>query len=212
MFKGWPEEALEFFEGLEADNTKAYWQGHKAVYQEAVLAPMEALLEDLRPEWGEVRIMRPYRDIRFSADKSPYKTHIAATLGPGYVQLNARALGAGTGVWEVAPDQLERYRRAVDDDKSGSRLEEIAAGIRGAGIDIMSHETLKTAPKGYPKDHPRVEFLRFKGLVAWKEWPAGAWLGTREPAQRVGDFLTQAAPLNEWFEEHVGPSSMPTRR
>ena len=98
MFEGWPEEALEFFEGLEADNSKTYWQRHKATYEKAVLAPMEALLDELRPEWGDSRIMRPYRDIRFSADKSPYKTFIAATAGPGYVHLSSRGLGAGAGV------------------------------------------------------------------------------------------------------------------
>src|SRR3989442_14966296 len=80
-FRGWPAEALEFFEGLEADNTKAYWQEHKAVYETAVRPPMEQLLAELAPDWGDGRIHRPYRDIRFSPDKSPYRTHIAA-MGP----------------------------------------------------------------------------------------------------------------------------------
>ena len=88
-FRGWPVEALEFFEGLEADNSKAYWQANKTVYETVVRAPMEELIVELEPEWGEGRIFRPYRDVRFSADKSPYKTNIAAMLGDGYVQLNA---------------------------------------------------------------------------------------------------------------------------
>ena len=77
-FRGWPAEALEFYEGLEADNSKAYWTSHKAVYQEQVLRPMEELLEDLVSEFGSSKIFRPYRDIRFSNDKTPYKTHIGA--------------------------------------------------------------------------------------------------------------------------------------
>jgi uncharacterized protein (TIGR02453 family) len=212
VFQGWPEEALEFFEGLEADNSKTYWQRHKATYEQAVLAPMEALLDELRPEWGESRIMRPYRDIRFSADKSPYKTFIAATVGPGYVHLSSRGLGAGTGVWEVAADQLERYRQAVDEAASGEKLSSIVAEIRAAGADVMAHGSLKTAPKGYPKDHPRVEFLRLKGLAAWKDWPAGPWLGTPEALERVRGFLRDAAPLNEWLEKYVGPSTLPAQR
>jgi uncharacterized protein (DUF2461 family) len=80
-FSGWPTAALEFYEGLETDNSKAYWTSHKAVYQEQVLRPMEELLEDLAGEFGPSKIFRPYRDIRFSNDKTPYKTHIGATVG-----------------------------------------------------------------------------------------------------------------------------------
>ena len=212
MFEGWPDEALEFFEALEAENTRTFWQAHKATYQRAVLAPMQALLAELAPAWGEGAVMRPNRDIRFSADKSPYKTFIAARIGPGYVQLNARGFGAGCGVWEVAPDQLERYRRAVDDDGSGAALSGIVDTLAEAGIDIAAHEELKTAPKGYPKDHPRIELLRRKGLAAWHDWPAGPWLGTAEPLTRVSEFLQAAAPLNAWLERHVGPSTLAPRR
>src|SRR5256884_8720761 len=82
-FGGWPAEAIEFYEGLEADNSKTYWQENKAVYEELVRGPMDALIAELAPEYGEGRIFRPYRDVRFSRDKSPYKTAIAATLANG---------------------------------------------------------------------------------------------------------------------------------
>src|SRR2546423_265028 len=91
--KGGEGEALEFFEGLEAENTKSYWQANKHVYDTLVRPPMEELLAELEPEFGAWRIFRPYRDVRFSADKSPYKTNIAATIGDGYVSLSAEALG-----------------------------------------------------------------------------------------------------------------------
>jgi uncharacterized protein (TIGR02453 family) len=211
-FRGWPAEALEFFEVLEADNTKATWQRTKDVYERSVRGPMEELLEELAPAWGEGKIFRPYRDVRFSADKSPYKTHIGAVLGEGYVQLSADGLAAGCGRWEMAPDQLERYRAAVDADRSGGELAGVAAAARKAGLDVTGHELLKTAPRGYPKDHPRVELLRFKGIVAWREWPAGAWLGTRRAKDRVVEFLERSRPLAEWLRTHVGPSTLPERR
>jgi uncharacterized protein (DUF2461 family) len=85
---------------------------NKDAYETLVRAPMEALLAELRPEWGEGRIFRPYRDMRFSREKSPYKTNIGAMLGAGYIQLDARGLAAGCGMWEMAPDQLERYPEA----------------------------------------------------------------------------------------------------
>ncbi len=203
-FRGWPVEALEFYEALEADNSKAFWQRHKETYETIVRAPMEELLAELAPEWGEGRIFRPYRDVRFSADKSPYKTNIAATIGRRYVQLSANGLAAGAGMWEMAPDQLERYREGVDDERTGAELERIVATIRSTGVEAMGHGVLKTAPKGYPKDHPRIELLRFKGIVAWREWPAGAWLGTKKAKDRVVDLFRAAEPLTAWLSTHVG--------
>jgi uncharacterized protein (TIGR02453 family) len=212
-FRGWPAEALEFFEGLEAENTKAYWERNKHVYQDVVRAPMEELLAELEPDWGPGRIFRPYRDVRFSKDKSPYKTAIGATVGgSGYVHLDARGLAAGSGMWEMAPDQLERYRAAVDDDRSGKELVEIVAHTRSQGIDVTGHDELKTAPRGYAKDHPRVDLLRYKGLVAWQEWPAAAWLGTKRAKDRVVGFLERSRPIAEWLKQNVGSSTMPERR
>jgi uncharacterized protein (TIGR02453 family) len=207
-FRGWPAEALEFFEGLEADNSKTYWQRNKDVYDRSVRAPMEQLLEELAPQWGEGRIFRPYRDIRFSSDKSPYKTNIAAVVGDGYIQLTADGLGAGCGMWEMAPDQLERYRTAVSEDRSGVKLVHRVAKARAAGLEVSGHEVLKTAPRGYPRDHPRIELLRYKGLITWREWPAAAWLGTRRAKDRVIEFFRLSQPLNDWLRAHVGPSTL----
>jgi uncharacterized protein (TIGR02453 family) len=211
-FKGWPAEALEFFEGLEEDNSKVFWQRNKAVYETIVRAPMEALLAELEPDWGESRVFRPYRDVRFSKDKSPYKTAIGAMVGDGYVQLSAEGLAAGSGMWEMAPDQLDRYREAVADERSGRKLVTIVAKARAAGLDVTGHDALKTAPKGYPKDHPRIELLRNKGLITWKQWRVGAWLGTRRAKDRVVEFLQASKPLNGWLRTNVGPSQMPADR
>jgi uncharacterized protein (TIGR02453 family) len=211
-FHGWPAEALEFFDGLEEDNSKAFWQRNKEVYETLVRAPMEQLLVDLEPDWGAGRIFRPYRDVRFSADKSPYKTHIGAVIGDGYIQLSAKGLGAGSGMWEMAPDQLERYRQAVSDERSGTALAAIVAKARAAGLQAAGHDELKTAPKGYPKDHPRVELLRYKGLITWKDWPVAAWLGTSRAKDRVVGFLRDSQPLNAWLRVSVGASTMPDRR
>src|SRR4051794_30757463 len=211
-FKGWKAEALEFFEGLEADNSKAYWQDHKAVYQEAVLAPMEALLDDLKKEFGEGRVFRPYRDVRFSKDKSPYKTNIAATLAKGgYISLSSEGLGAGSGLYMLMPDQLARFREAIDDDKTGKQIARIVDKARADGIEASAHDILKTAPKGYPKEHPRIELLRQKGLIFWQQWPVGPWLGTPKAKERVVGLLRTAKPLMKWLETNVGPSEMPER-
>ena len=202
-FRGWRAEAIEFFEGLEADNSKAYWQAHKTVYEQEVRAPMEGLLAELEPTYGDGKIFRPYRDVRFSADKSPYKTNIAATIGRRYVQLNADAFGVGCGRWEMSSEDLERYREAVDDDRSGRELVKLVEAASTAGLEISGHEVLKTAPRGYPKDHPRIELLRYKGLIGWREWPVGTWLGTKRVKDRVIEVFDASAPLDAWLERNV---------
>ena len=203
-FRGWPIEAVEFYEGLEADNSKVYWQEHKAVYERQVKAPMEELLTELADEFGEGRLFRPYRDVRFSADKTPYKTTCAATLGSGYVAFSADGLSVGSGLYMPEPATLTRFRAAVDADDTGTELAVIVADLHRAGYQTMAHEVLKTAPRGFPKDHPRIELLRHKGIAMMKSWPVGAWLGTRKAKDRVVTALRAAAPLNEWLARHVG--------
>jgi uncharacterized protein (TIGR02453 family) len=209
-FRGWPVEAIEFFEGLEADNSRTYWHAHKPIYDTAVRAPMQELLHELEPTWGEGRIFRPNRDVRFSRDKSPYKTAIAATLtGGGYIQFSADGLATGSGLYRPAPDQLARLRAAIDDDATGKQLVRIVATARKAGVEITAHDTLTTAPRGYAKDHPRIELLRQKGVIAWRQFPIGAWLGTARAKDRVVAFLQAAKPLNTWLDRNVGPSELP---
>lgn len=210
-FEGWPAEALEFFEGLAADNSKSYWLAHRDVYETCVLAPMRELVADLEPEHGESKIFRPYRDVRFSRDKSPYKTEIAALIGGGYVRLSAAGLAAGSGMHQMAADQLDRYRGAVAADVTGAALTQLIAVLGRQGIDVAGGETLKTAPRGYQAEHPRIELLRLKGLYAWRQWPVEPWLGTPAARTAVADFLTAARPLGDWLARHVGPSDLPAR-
>lgn len=205
-FQGWTAEAIDFYDGLEEDNSKAYWQARKAVYEQAVLRPMEELLAELEGQLGSARIFRPYRDIRFSADKSPYKTAIAATIGGGaYIQFSAAGLAAGRGMYMMTPDQLQRYRQAVDAGSSGPDIARIVAAIGAAGIEVTSREQLKAGPRGFPKDHPRIGLLCRKGLIAWKQWPAGTWLATPEAKSRLLEFFASAEPLENWLNANVGP-------
>jgi uncharacterized protein (TIGR02453 family) len=207
-FEGWPDAALDFYRGLEADNSKAYWTAHKDLYDRDVLAPMQSLVDELAPEFGEGKIFRPYRDIRFSADKSPYKTAIGAILrGGGYVQLSASGLGAGAGSHTMAPDQLARFRSAIDDHELGEELEKAIAAVESRGIKIMVHDSLASAPRGFAKDHPRAVLLRNKDLSAWRQWNPEPWLNTPQAADRVVGFLHDSRPLTDWLDANVGPTT-----
>src|SRR5258708_33031017 len=153
-FQGWPEEALDFYEGLEADNSKAYWTAHKAIYEEKVRGPMAELLEELAPDFGESKIFRPYRDVRFSKDKSPYQTHIGALVGDGYVHLSANGLAAGSGMHGMAPDQVDRYRRAGASDKTRHEHPRLLSGLQRHGNALDRPDAPQGPPPGSPPSHP----------------------------------------------------------
>jgi uncharacterized protein (TIGR02453 family) len=207
-FRGWPAEALDFFSGLEADNSKGWWQAHKVVYDQAVRGPMDALLDDLTSEFGEAKVFRPNRDIRFSADKSPYKTHIGAIAWHGragfYVQLSADGLSVGVGSYAPDPPTLARLRAAIADDRSGAELEPVVAGLEAAGFGLLQEGALKTAPRGIPADHPRIRLLRLRHLAVVRSWPPAGWLHTRKALDRVAASWRAGRPLVGWANRHLG--------
>jgi uncharacterized protein (TIGR02453 family) len=186
------------------DNTKRYWTAHKDFYVANVLGPMQALVAELAPEFGDGRVFRPYRDTRFSADKSPYKINIAAHNDAGYISLSSDALGVGSGLYMPSPGQLARFRAAVADKRTGADLLRLLKDLRGKRIQVSARETLKSAPRGYASDHPRIELLRYKGLTAWKEWPVGTWLSSTASKRRIVEVLRATAPLREWLDRNVG--------
>ena len=208
-FKGWSDEALDFFEGLEADNSKAYWQANKPNYESAVREPMELLVAELEPKLGPGKIFRPYRDVRFSKNKAPYKENVAAIIGSSYIQLSSAGLAVGGGMWELESDQLQRYREAVDDDTTGKKLASLVKKAEESGLLVISHGELKTAPRGYAKDHPRIRLLRYKGIATWQEWPPAKWLGTAKAKEHITDSLRKGRPIATWLEANVGPSTLP---
>src|SRR5947209_623518 len=170
-FDGFGPAVHDFFMGLEADNSKEYFSAHRDFFEASVRGQMEALLEELADGFGgEVKLFRQNRDIRFSPDKSPYKTNTYGVLRGSelaaqglYASISARGLVAGSGYHVMARDQLERYREAADDDALGAELVRLADEAQDAGLELWG-ESLATAPRGYPKDHPRIELLRRKSL------------------------------------------------
>jgi uncharacterized protein (TIGR02453 family) len=212
-FRGFPEAALPFYAGLEAENTKAHWTAERHVYDDEVVPAFAALSDAVEEEFGVFRLTRPYRDVRFSKDKSAYKTRAYGRAeGEGgasyYVQLSAEGLGAGAGYFHLAPDQLERYRAAIDDDRRGARLVEVVDELGGAEA-VVSFDQLKTAPRGWSRDHPRIDLLRRKGLALYEDLGAGRWLHRPEALDRITALWRRADPLVQWLDTNVGPTEIP---
>ncbi|MDQ3717126.1 MAG: DUF2461 domain-containing protein [Actinomycetota bacterium] len=210
-FPGFPERAVVFYEGLEADNSKSYWTDHRAVYDECVKAPMEALLAELAAEFGEAKFFRPYRDVRYAKDKTPYKTHAGAVIhrtggGGLYVQISAAGLLLAGGAWHLESDQVHRMRRAIADDHLGRALEDELSGLRKAGW-VIGGNPIKTRPQGYDRDHPRLELLRFRALSTHRDYGDQPWLASRDALSRVRRGWRRLAPLNDWIATHLTPST-----
>ncbi|SFQ07724.1 TIGR02453 family protein [Amycolatopsis arida] len=219
-FTGFGEYAIDFFDGLVADNSKPYWQEHQHVYRRDVREPMEALLAELAPEFGadfgEPKVFRPHRDVRFARDKRPYKTHCGGVIEAGrgggayYVEVGPAGLRVGGGCFHLAPDQLAAFRRAVDTDVHGRALAEIVDTLRGAGWTLAG-DVLRSRPRGVSADHPRLDLLRHRSLYAIRTWEPNDTLHERACLTRVRRAWRALRPLNEWARDHVGLSELPRR-
>jgi uncharacterized protein (TIGR02453 family) len=206
-FAGIPLAALDFYEDLEADNSKAFWTAHKHVYDESVRAPLEALAAELEPEFGTPKIFRPYRDVRFAKDKTPYKTQQGVWFGESanYVAVSAAGLFVAAGYWHMETSQVERLRRGVADDVAGAALERALTAVRGSRFEVGGDQ-LTRVPSGYSKDHPRAELLRYKSLTAHRQFGAPTWLTTKRARSEIAKAWRAVNPLTDWLHTHVGPN------
>jgi uncharacterized protein (TIGR02453 family) len=206
-FTGFPTAALDFYDDLEMDNTKSFWTAHKEVYDTAVAGPMKALVAALEDEFGTAKVFRPYRDVRFAKDKTPYKTAQGAFVARGpatgwYVQVSAPGVRVGVGFYEASSARLAGIREAIADERRGTELEKLLAGLQGEGW-VLGGDTLKTVPRGYDAGHPRIELLRHKSMTLGKDYGFEPVIHTPELVDRVRDDWRAATPFVEWVAENA---------
>jgi uncharacterized protein (TIGR02453 family) len=205
-FTGFPDAALDFYDDLELDNTKSFWESHKHVYEQSVRRPMLALTAALAEEFGAAKVFRPYRDVRFARDKTPYKNHQGAIVQVGaatgyYVEVGSPGVRVSGGYYHAGGPDLGRIRTAIDTEHSGAELERIVARLREAGFEVRG-EQLKTTPRGYSADHPRIDLLRYKSMSMTRSY---GFEGLDTPAllDRVRDDWRALRPLVEWVRARV---------
>jgi len=207
-FEGFPVAALDFYDDLEVDNTRSFWEAHKAVYQESVLAPMKALTEALEPEFGKAKIFRPYRDVRFAKDKTPYKTHQGAftAVAPEtgfYVEVSPRGVRTGGGCYWFNPERLAAFRAAVVHDTYGAELEKLLKAVQHKGYELGG-DKLKTKPRGYDADHPRIDLLRHKSLTLGRSLGFEPVIHTAELLDLVRQDWRAIRPVVDWIGRNAG--------
>ena len=219
-FAGMPDEGLAFLEDLEEQNTKEFFDVNRGVFKEQVQAPFAALVETaaarLRrsvPDLGEPKVFRIYRDLRFSKDKTPYKTSMSASLpsrpgqedgGPGvgtgyYVNVGPAGLYTASGLYHAARPDLERVRAAIADPDTGPELEAILVKAATKGLEPWL-DPLQRTPRSWPKDHPRAHLLRARSLVLNRQHERAPWLQTAELLDHLLADWKAMVPFNRWLE------------
>lgn len=207
----WPPEALEFLRDLEANNERAWFKANRARYDAHLVEPARVLAEQLA-HLGQPRFFRPYNDARFHA-RPPIKEQLGVAIGYGpaggyYVELSLDGLLVGAGIHHPASDQLERFRAAIDDGRRAKGFERAVDKAKSAGLQLIEPE-LKRAPRGYPQDHPHIDWLRMKHITLYKRHQLAGWLHKRECDKRVRTQLEASRPLVDWLGENVGASTRP---
>jgi uncharacterized protein (TIGR02453 family) len=208
-FAGFPHSATDFYVQLEEDNSREFWEARRDVYERDVRGPMTELLDALEDEFGPGKVFRPNRDVRFAADKSPYKTHQGGYVGVGprtgwYAEVSADGFRFGGGCYHLEPTALAAYRQAVDGPR-GAALARVVEELRGFGWEVGGDQ-LKTAPRGWSREHPRIDLLRHRSVAAM-QWVLDADVVTTPTLlEQVRSGWREVRPLVEWMGDVVGPA------
>lgn len=208
-FEGFPVAAFDFYAELEHNNNREWWNERKHVYRDTVETPMRLLADALADEFGTAKIFRPYRDVRFSNDKRPVKTAQGMVIVPEegaslYLQVNADGLYLAGGWYEPSKDQLAAWRRAADAPALAASYDKTIARLRRAGYDFSEGELLKSAPRGWSRDHPRIDMLRRTNLAIGHHFEPEPWLHDRKCLDHVRKGWRVIRSWGEWLSQLPG--------
>jgi uncharacterized protein (TIGR02453 family) len=218
-FGGFSKEGMSFLRRLKKNNERDWFFPRKDEYETLVKVPMSELIEELgtrfRQSAPDLRfspkgIYRIYRDVRFLKDKTPYKTHIAASFdfssvkggsAPGFfLSVSPAEVYFGGGLYMPDARQLNRLRWAIDQKPDGL-LDILATPKFKRTYGELKGEKLKRAPKGYLPDHDQIELLKHKQFYAFKELEPAAALKAGF-AKTIGDGIQDMLPLMRWLRDH----------
>ena len=218
---GLDSDAFTFYTELEHNQNKEWWLANKQRYDTRVKAPVERLVDALGGEFGPLKIFRPYKDVRFSADKRPYKDHLGLVTADDssatyYLQLSRHGLMLAGGLYQPAREQLARFREIVDDNRLVGDLEATLDEVGESGFAIMTTDALATAPRGFRSDHPKIALLRLKRLAISVEHAPASWMhgddrGESQLVNRVRASWRTVRVWNDWIAENLPTAVEATR-
>jgi len=220
-FNGFPKECSEFFNYLVTNNSRDWFNSHKSEYESYVLAPARSFVVAMGDRLSQIApdihaepmidrsIFRIHRDVRFSTDKNPYKTHLGIWLWQGeaprmensgfYFHLEQNTLMLGVGIYRFSQLTLQKYRQAVINQQMGEKLDSAIASIAHKRNYSIGGLYYKRVPRGYDRNHKRAELLRYNGLSAAQE--------TKIPDEFYSDKLIEYCfvrysdmlPIHQWL-------------
>jgi len=225
-FQGFPASGLAFLRGLHDHNDRDWFEAHRSAWDGEIVpamldwcAALAGRLRDAMPGLTFVprvggSLYRLNRDIRFSRDKRPYKTHVAALLWDGaekhdapglYLHVSAEEVIFGGGIYAFEEARLDRWRKLLHTPPSLARLESALAAAKKAGLRQEISERLQRAPRGFDPEGPLSELSKYKGLTVGKRWKPAAWLHTAEALDRAEAAARGYAPLHAWMRDELCP-------
>jgi uncharacterized protein (TIGR02453 family) len=214
-FRGFTRDAIQFLADLAANNDRAWFQPRKADYERLLKEPMEQLCVALAERFAargvpleadpKSSLFRIYRDTRFSKDKSPYKTHFAASFplkgatkqahGDGaYFHFQPGEMYMGGGMWHPEKPRLDAFRAAVMKTPDAVRAALEDPGFVKVFKEVKTEEALKRVPSGYPADHPMAHMFRWKDVIFGKRLSDAQVLSAKLP-DTLADAYAAALPV-----------------
>ncbi|MGL4306809.1 MAG: DUF2461 domain-containing protein [Mycobacteriaceae bacterium] len=206
--QGIPRDAVAFYQELLLNNNKTWWDANKDRYRRSVREPIELIAETLAEEFdADVRLFRPHRDVRFSADKTPYKTQQAVLLSLGeglgwYFAVDATGLRTGAGFMGGSGARVNSFRQAVDDEKSGAALVALMKRFNSGDV-IVQGDQLKTVPRGFPIDHPRIDLLRYKSIQVICDHGTPQWLSSPDVVEQIRNDWQSFSDFVQWLAKYL---------
>lgn len=219
-FNGFPKGMVTFFENLEKNNDKKWFEAHKAEYEALVKQPagefvtaMGEKLEKIAPDIHAIpkvnkSLFRINRDTRFSNDKRPYKTNLGIWFWEGdgkrmecsgfYFHYFAKKLMLGVGIHMMPKDILDKYRKAVVHDTLGPELRKAVTNVKKKGYRIgVKH--YKQVPRGFEKSHDNAEYLLYSGLTAMIEQKVDSQFHSKEMLSIAFGHFKKMKPIHDWL-------------
>jgi uncharacterized protein (TIGR02453 family) len=223
-FVGFEKNAMQFWHELAEEMNRDWFLRNKQRYEAQWVRPMTALLGEVTAKLAKAysplvlappKVMRIHRDVRFSADKAPYKTHIGAVaaikgrkLGDGgpaamYIHIGKDEDFVGVGTYMFDARQLAKWRKLVA-GKQGAEIEKLIGRLRKAGYEVGGHDDYKRVPRGFDPDHPRAALLKLKGLTASPPDIPRGLIHKPDFAKWIIEHGRALAPLVIWLHKNLG--------
>jgi uncharacterized protein (TIGR02453 family) len=212
---GYTNLTFEFFRSLGDNNNRTWWLAHKDQYDLFVATPTKAIMQELEIQYGPAHFFRANRDIRFSHDKSPYKLNASFSIGgPAgtgmYFEVSTNGVFFGGGMYEPRPDQLQKWRELFKQPKAIDEIKKFLKQSEKFGLTLSYEMEVKTAPRGWDKTHPEIDFIRLKNAVIGVSYDVDFAKDTRELYQQIHDVAKQIDLWNLLIGRLVGSSTMPS--